>query len=197
MSRGTIVIMSRGKDIEWASIILAMPYRTNREIADKHGLRIKTVSMKRRKLGIPNVSKWDRFEHLLGTTTDSEVARITGMKQGTVLKKRKRAGIPPFNGSKEATLQKEFVKKLDNYEEYVSTDYGEVDVLTDDTIYELKSDSSLNYIHTAIGQLLLHSNAYPDRELFIVVSEIKMGDKVIEAVHKLGIQIMTFDTRDV
>ena len=199
MSRVTIGIMGRGKSIDWKTILLAMPYRTNRELADEYNISIKAVSSKRKKIGIPNVKMWDRYKYMLGKVTDSELAEEMGIRPNTITVKRLREGIKAFRkrGNGEEILQEEFTKTLDSYEEYVLTDYGEIDILTNDTIYECKCKSGLYDIHTAVGQLLMYSNAFPDRELIIVVPEIKVKEKVMKAIHKLGIKIMTFDTPEV
>ena len=174
--------------------MLSLPYKTNKEIADEFGLAYSTVSIMRCKLGIPTVRKWDRYKHLLGTMTDAELARKMGMRTNAVTVKRIREGISPSqNHSKEAKLQKEFVKGLNNYEEYVRTDYGIIDVLVDDTIYELKTNARSNSIYSAVGQLLMYSNAYPERKLVLVLPEkANIKPELSDAIHKLGIQIMTF-----
>ena len=176
-----------------------MPYRTNRELADEYSISIKAVSNKRNEMGIPNVKMWDRYKYMLGKVTDSELAEEMGIRTNTVTVKRLRESIKAFKkrGNGEGILQEEFTKTLDGYEEHVLTDYGEIDILTDDAIYECKYESKLCDIHRAVGQLLLYSNAFPDRKLVIVVPRIEVRTNIIDAVHRLGIKIMTFDTPEV
>ena len=180
----------------WAKAVSMMPYRTNRELADKYDLCIRALNYKRKQLGIPVVTIWDRYKYLLGTIPDAELAKKMGMTPAAISSKRVREGIPPLNHSKEAALQEAFVKKLDSFKEYVRIDCGIIDILDDDYIYECKYVLNLLKAQRAIGQLFLYSKEYSDRQLAIVTTRIDLKKCVKERIKELGIRIITFDTRE-
>ncbi len=192
------VTMPKGTPLNLELLLPDMMTMTDSEVAKKHGLSRKSIWEHRRKLGLPKNTRWEKFGHLLGTMPDSELAKKIGVLKNAVVQKRIREGIPAAHiyNKREGKLQKKFTETLGDYEEYVRTDYGEIDILTDDAIYECKTKSTIGYIQSAVGQLLLYSNAFPNRELIIVVPRIEVRARVIEAVHKLGIEIITFDTQD-
>ncbi|MDD5543916.1 MAG: sigma factor-like helix-turn-helix DNA-binding protein [Acidobacteriia bacterium] len=69
----------------------------------------------------------------------------------------------------EKEFQEYFVKTLNvSYRTNVKVTGGYIDVLTDDTIYEVKINKPIHNIKSAVGQLVLYSKDYPDHQLCLV-----------------------------
>lgn len=91
--------------------------------------------------------------------------------------------------SKESIFQKHFVKSLnEKYQEKVRCKYGEIDVLTDKIIYELKYDPKLHAIQQALGQLLFYHHAYSERKM-VLVSNRKIKDNLIAILKYYNIEV--------
>lgn len=165
---------------------------TDSKIAETIGKTRQYVSNYRLLLGIRPVSKWKNFEDVLGKRPDKEVAEIMRITTGAVTRKRLRMGIPPMGSQKERKFQRRFVLSLDNPLQYIKTEYGIIDVMTEDAIYELKPVLDLSSCQKSLGQLLLYKNAFPQKKLFIVSEIVKIKEDLKKKVQRLGIQIVTF-----
>lgn len=62
----------------------------------------------------------------------------------------------------------------------VSTEMGNIDLLTDDTLFEIKTYD--NWVH-AIGQLFAYSMEYPDRRKCLYLFDV--GDQKTNHITKL------------
>ena len=170
---------------------------TDSEIAEKIGTSRRYISAYRKKKGIAPFLKWDRFKHLLGVRTDKEIAKLVGVTRSAVIRKRLRDGIPAIHESQEALLQRSFISSLKNPQEYVRTEYGIIDILCDDHIYELKNTLGLSSAQSAVGQLLIYSCAFPGRSLTIVTKRVRIENHVREQIEHLGITILEHKFHDI
>jgi len=168
---------------------------TDAKIAETIGKTRQYVSNYRTQLGIKPVSKWSRFIKLLGVRPDKEIAKIIGVTTGAVVRKRLRMGVRPVGSQRESMFQKFFSASLDNPEQYVRTEYGIIDVLTEDAIYELKPVLDLSAYQRSIGQLLIYKNAFPKKHLYIVSEEIKISENAKKTAAKHGIQILHLSSK--
>lgn len=90
---------------------------------------------------------------------------------------------------KETMFQAEFVKSLnENYQEKVRCEYGELDVLTDTIIYELKFNPDLHAIQSALGQLLFYHTKYSDRKM-VLVSNIQIKKSYVKVLNNYKIEV--------
>lgn len=100
------------------------------------------------------------------------------VKEGTDVFKQWSKQLPKHpKDETEAELQKRFVFNLKcEYKEYVRCQTGEVDILTDTDIYEVK----LSDFKKALGQLLFYKHEFPNRNLNIVTNIHQ--DKLTESI---------------
>jgi hypothetical protein len=78
--------------------------------------------------------------------------------------------------------------------EYVYTPCGVIDVLTDDTIYEVEYDLSTARAHSAIGKLLVLRLARPGRKLVIACQKVTTPRRMVKVVNGMGIEIIALDS---
>lgn len=166
---------------------------TDAEIAEKIGKDRQYVANYRITHGMPVFKKWDRISPLLGIKSDREIAEIMGMRTNTITVKRRRAGISAANTGAEAKLQKEFAKTLKNPIQYVRTPYGIIDILCEDTIYELKTPLNTSSANSAVGQLLAYKNEYPNKSMAIVTDKMQINGKTRQHLDQLFIKLIIFE----
>lgn len=176
---------------DWTKIVPLMGHHTDRELADQFSIPRKIIANKRCQLGIPSVSKWDKFHHLLGTMLDRELAALVGnITPNAVTVKRHREGIPPHRNSDENILETYLLTLLPvSAQRQVRTPVGIIDVLTDEDIYECKVILTTTSAHMAIGQLLSASILYPNRRLWIVYKRNKLQSEMQSVLKTLDISI--------
>lgn len=93
----------------------------------------------------------------------------------------------------ERNLQEAFVESLTMpYKQYVSLPFGIIDVLTDDTIYELKTRLTRGDLQQALGQITLYGTMYPKHKKVIVANILKISFELEEAAMKTGVEILIF-----
>ena len=99
---------------------------------------------------------------------------------------------PSKNLDKEKQIQHRLQKKLGGEIE-VETDYGDIDLLTDDQLIEIKKYSDWK---CAIGQLISYSKDYPDREKIMYLFDVP-DDNIIPKIkiicNDIGIKIKKID----
>ena len=78
------------------------------EIANKVGCSYKLVNNYRQVERIEKVSKWDKYEHLLGVMPDTELADLIGITANAVTRKRLRDGILSNNDNKHSLIIKKY-----------------------------------------------------------------------------------------
>lgn len=165
---------------------------TDAKIAETIGKTRQYVSNYRKSLGIKPLGKWGNFINMLGKKPDKEIAQFLGVTVGAVTRKRLRMGIEPVGTQRERLFQKKFAASLENPEQYVKTEYGIIDIMTEESIYELKPTLDLSSYQRSLGQLLLYKNAFPKKKLYIVAEKIKIKENLIDTAKRLGIRIITF-----
>jgi len=168
---------------------------TDREISNAIGASIYQVENDRRKKGIKpiSMSKWLKYEHLLGIESDDLIAKKLRVGKRTVTRHRLRLGIFTINDGAESYLQREFIKTLHNYNEQVKTPLGKADIVDDTTIYELKFLLNTNSLHCAVGQLLTYSKFIKRDRLCIVTTKNLLNGQALDVLQELGISIIVFD----
>jgi len=96
---------------------------------------------------------------------------------------------------KEALMEYHYCARLDElgieYARQVSVGHGRIDVLTSDTIIELKYGSGRSVIFEAIGQLIYYRTFYPNRKCMIVITA-KPRVSMAEILSELGIELEVF-----
>jgi hypothetical protein len=147
-------------------------------IADKTGINIKTIR------------DWRKFM----------AHRSRLIIQEEKVQPKERYSFPPKYSTKrrkryinERALQDAFVKSLEvPYKEYVKVPFGIVDVLTDDTIYELKHKLNRGDLQQALGQITLYGTYYPKHKKVIVANVLSISFELEEAAIKAGVEIILF-----
>jgi hypothetical protein len=145
----------------------------NETIASMTGINVKTIKAWREMMG-----------ELRGANIRTSPAPVKRVFQ--VIEKKARA-----NSEKE--LQSRFVKTLDtDYQEYVRTKYGIIDVLTQKSLYELKIDITNSTIQKPVGQVILYSFDMPNINKVIVAKTIRISEYIEKAISSLGIRLLEF-----
>ena len=162
------------------STLLGISYGTIRN----HYWKNKTARVDRR-----GYTNWNKHAHLLGVVSDKEIARKLGISIGTIVQKRRREGIGPFGSKKtELEVQRRLVSGLTEFSEFVRLDCGIADVVTSDTIYEVKTKITVSSVQRAIGQLLLYSYSLPNHNMCIVGGSKKINKHVEKRLKEIGIK---------
>ena len=180
--------LRRDKDMTYLEIskLLNISYGTIRN----HYSRCGKVGDKVDRHGYTN---WSKHSHLLGVVSDRELAERLGIKIGTVVQKRRRAGIGPLVVSqrvRELEVQKMLVSGLVGFREFVRLDCGIADVVTNDTIYEVKIAITTTSVQRAIGQLLLYSYSLPNHKMCIVGGSKKINKHTEKRLKEIGIETL-------
>jgi hypothetical protein len=68
-----------------------------------------------------------------------------------------------------------------------------IDVLTHDAIYEVEYALSTARAHSATGKLLVLRLARPGRKLVIACQKATTSRRMIEAINRMGIEIIALD----
>ncbi len=98
------------------------------------------------------------------------------------------------NTKPEAILQERFVKSLtSDYEEYVRTPTGIIDVLTEKEIFEIKVSVSNSTIYKPFGQLIIYSKNYPRRKKVIVAKKVSLSKEIMAILRENQIDVIHFD----
>lgn len=167
---------------------------TDREVADKFNIPRQLVANRRIGRGIYVATKWEKYEHLLGTMPDTDLAAIMNTRQNTVSVKRLRMKIPRFNPGPEMVVESTFCSTIkEPFERQVTTTLGRIDILTPTTIFECKYLLRLCEMHKAIGQLSCFGSIFPDRNKGIVCAEIKIRDDALAFLAASGITVIQIE----
>lgn len=176
---------------DWSEIERYFGRLTDREIADRFDVPRVQVANRRLANGVKVVTKWSKYEHLLGTLSDGDLAEIAEMKPNAVTRKRIRCNISRFNRGQESKLEDLLCSTLkEPFERQVITVLGRVDVLTSTTIYECKYRLRLSELHKAVGQLTCFRNIFPNRERIIVCAKMSISPDIIVLLGSMGIRIL-------
>ena len=158
---------------------------------------------------------------MLSMLNDKTISEMTGIKEvtirdwrvmmGEITKNSQRNEKQVIIGNKytmenkqdgnrytlEKNMQRDFVMSLgEKFEQYVRTPCGFIDVLTDSTVYELKTTLDNSSAKTALGQILLYSTFAKDRNKIIVANKINASCEIIKTIKGLGISILYFDGKN-
>ena len=140
------------------------------------------------------LTKKERYDNILiNEQNDKEVAKVLGITSDAVSRARLRRGLLSGKISKEAVLQKKFARTLCvSYNEYVKTAAGIVDVLTEETIYEIKDILDTHSFHVALGQLFSYSHVLPGRKKVMVCRKNSANGITKEIAAAADIDIIEF-----
>ena len=99
---------------------------------------------------------------------------------------------------KECTMRKRLMRHFPNAQTEVQCPYGRVDIVTDDTIYEVKSGIlTPTRLFEAIGQLSMYGLHYYGYRKVIVFDFYSSVPKNISALSAMGIEAWTIDDASV
>jgi hypothetical protein len=145
----------------------------NETISSMTGINIKTIKDWREMMGEIRGANIRTAPFPKRIYTETKPARIGGEKE----------------------LQSRFVKTLNTeYQEYVRTKYGIIDVLTGDSLYELKIDITNSTIQKPVGQVILYSFDMPNINKVIVARTIRISEYLENAIASLGIKLFEFSS---
>jgi hypothetical protein len=96
---------TRGRTVAWGDgLVRMLGNMPDHVIAQRFGLAISTVALKRQALGIANRQRriaWTaEMDAILGRLEDTAVAARYGVARNSVVHRRQRLGIPPFRARK-------------------------------------------------------------------------------------------------
>lgn len=138
--------------------------------------------------------RWAKYEQLLGVLSDKELAVKLGITTSAVVRKRIRMGIAPITSSRERDIQRLFIAQElggKDYQQYIPCEFGVIDVLTSDTIYEVKACLTSQSIKHAVGQLLCYRSQYPNHSMALVFGEGKLSSNLLlHLLKNLGIELV-------
>jgi hypothetical protein len=162
---------------------------TDKEIAAIVGTSHNYVNNIRHYTKARKVSKWSKYEHLLGVSSDTEIGELIGITANAVTRKRLRMGIATDAEMLHKKIVEHFAEKLINPRfEVVTRTGGKIDILTDHMICECKVKLDSSAAFHAIGQLAIYSLDYPHHKKVIVTSEIDLPKNIsIKTLASLGI----------
>lgn len=93
----------------------------------------------------------------------------------------------------EAWLEQKLVETLEKrgveYQRQVRTVCGIADVVTDDTVYEVKVALTLDILFKAVGQVSMYAEALGRNRRVIAGHRVKGMDDVYAVVRRLGVEI--------
>jgi hypothetical protein len=69
---------------------------------------------------------------------------------------------------------------------------GRIDILSQDTIYEIKRHLTLDKMHEGLGQLIIYSHSYPEHKLVLVGQESSITRTIAQAVQRWGISVCLY-----
>jgi len=166
-------------------------HNTLQEISESTNISIEILSSYARDNNIQITTKWDKYSEYLGFMSDKDLAELTNIKPNSVTVKRIRLGIEaPKRRMMERVVQERLTDTLNDYEEFVRLNCGIADVVTYDTIYEVKVKLTQSLAQKAVGQLLLYQGSLPDHKLCIVAETEILSDSVKERLEELDIQLL-------
>jgi len=88
------------------------------------------------------------------------------------------------NNQPEKEIVKKLVSNMKNYVLEVPVSCGRIDILTDDTIIEVKEGSGSGWKH-ALGQILIYGHFYPDKKMRVHLFSVKNLDiELVKTIYK-------------
>ena len=107
------------------------------------------------------------------------------------------SGDYAINKLGEYELESDIVKYLQvsglKPERQVHCDFGIIDILTKESIYEVKKSLNRSSIIKGIGQLLLYSSVYKDRKLVLIGLKHIHTKKYYDVIKNAGIELKIWE----
>ncbi len=183
---------------DWSEADTLLGTMVDREIGERFGMPLTSVSGRRRRKKIPAFRKGKLKPEdieILKSSTIEAAAKEIGVSARTIARWRKDTGIPDLTDSirkSHAIIQREYagilVSKGVKFIEDVPTPYGLADIVSADTVYEIKPVLNISTAKEALGQLILYNLSLKREYMIIVCHKITITRDVVDALFECGIE---------